>query len=710
MSAQPAPSAKRVRSARSFAGPFIVLSATFILSASALRAEKPQTDFPGKNWATAQPADVGMEAALLNKARKYALAGGGSGIITRHGKVVMSWGNLKQRYDLKSTTKSIGMTAVGLALKDDKLKLDDPAQKHHPTFGIPPKQNAETGWLDDITLLHLATHTAGFEKPGGYRKLIFKPGTKWSYSDGGPNWLAECVTLAYRKDVENLMFERVFKPLGITKADFRWRRNAYRPKTIAGVPRREFGSGVHANVNAMARIGYLHLRGGRWKRQQILSPEFVRRVGKPVKSVVGLPEVDPKRHGNASDHYGLLWWNNADGTLTNVPRDAYWSWGLYDSLIVVIPSLDVVVARAGKSWKRKGDGHYDVLRPFLEPIALSVKRQRKTSLSIESSANASDAPYSPSKVITDVRWAPKSKIIRLAKGSDNWPITWGDDDKLYTAYGDGWGFRPRVPRKLSLGLAVVSGMPPEIRGVNLRAKTAEQTGNGAKGKKASGMLMTGGILYMWARNADNSQLAWSKDHGKTWTWADWTFTTSFGYPTFLNFGKNYAGARDDFVYVYSHDAGSAYRPADRMLLARVPKDKLTDRSAYRFFQRLDSAGKPVWTPDITKRGAVFTHRGHCYRSGITYNAGLKRYLWCQTLPKGDARFSGGFGIYEAPEPWGPWRTVYFTREWDVGPGETSSLPTKWMNDDGRIVHLLFSGNDSFSVRRARFITNNEPDS
>ena len=90
--------------------------------------------------------------------------------------------------------------------------------------------------------------------------------------------------------------------------------------------------------------------------------------------MVGLPEHDPKaEHGNASDHYGLLWWNNADGTLPNVPRDAYWSWGLYDSLIVVIPSLDLVVSRAGKSWpRREGAGHYDVLAPFLEPIVASV--------------------------------------------------------------------------------------------------------------------------------------------------------------------------------------------------------------------------------------------------------------------------------------------------------------------------------------------------
>jgi hypothetical protein len=79
---------------------------------------------------------------------------------------------------------------------------------------------------------------------------------------------------------------------------------------------------------------------------------------------------------------------------------------------------------------------------------------------------------------------------------------------------------------------------------------------------------------------------------------------------------------------------------------------------------------------------------------------LKRYLLCQVLPRGDARFEGGFGIYDAPEPWGPWTTVYFTRTWDVGPGESCSFPAKWMDADG--AHLAFSGNDSFSVRRVEF--------
>jgi hypothetical protein len=306
----------------------------------------------------------------------------------------------------------------------------------------------------------------------------------------------------------------------------------------------------------------------------------------------------------------------------------------------------------------------------------------------------------PSPIIQSLTWAPKESIVRKAQGSDNWPLTWGDDDHLYTAYGDGNGFEPRLPDKLSLGFARIEGGPTDFRGINLRAPTGEHKGDGANGIKGSGILMVDGTLYLWARNAGNSRLAWSSDHGKTWTWSDWKFTTSFGCPTFLNFGKNYAGARDAFVYVYSHDGASAYQPADRMVLARVPKDKIALRDAYEFFRGLGPKGEPLWTTDIDDRGAVFTHYGKCYRSGISYHSALERYLWCQTLPGGDARFTGGFAIYDAPEPWGPWTTVFYTESWDVGPGETSSFPTKWMSADGSTLYLVFSGDDSFSVRKA----------
>lgn len=644
--------------------------------------------FPGKSWPVAKPADLGVDEAKLIQARDYALTGGGSGGIIVRGRLVLTWGDPATRYDLKSSTKSIGVTALGLALQDGLVKLDDPAMKFHPSFGTPPDGNAKTGWLGRITLRHLADQTAGFAKPGGYTELLFAPGTRWHYTDGGPNWLAECLTLVYRRDLNDVMFERVFTPIGITTNDLRWRKNQYRPEFLDGLKRREFGAGISANWNAMARIGYLYLREGSWNGKRILPRSFIEAVRAPSAMVLGLPVNDAPQHGNASDHYSLLWWNNGDGTIPGLPRDAYWSWGLYDSITVVVPSLDLVIARAGeanKSWKRKpGAHHYAVLRPFLEPIAAAV-------------AGAAPVPASP--VITGIEWAEKKTIKRAAKGSDNWPMTWADDDALYTAYGDGNGFEPRLKEKLSLGLAKVLGGPADFTGVNLRSPTAEAKGDGKRGRKASGMLMVDGVLYLLVRNVGNSQLGWSADHGKTWTWADWKFEKSFGCPGFVNFGKNYAGARDRFVYVYSHDSDSAYERAGRMVLARVPQDRIRQRDAYEFFVKIDGKGQPVWRRELAERGAVFTHPGRCYRSSMSYNVGLGRYLWCQTGLGADTRFAGGFAIYDAPEPWGPWTVVFQTDAWDVGPGEMMHLPTKWMSRDGRTVHLVFSGEDSFSVRQ-----------
>ena len=385
-------------------------------------------EWPGREWATNTPAAAGLDQALMQKARDFAMSGGGAGCIIRGGKLVLAWGDQKARYDLKSTTKSFGATALGVAILDGKVALEDTAKSHYPGLGTPPESNSRTGWLGRITILQLATQTAGFDKPGGFEPLIFEPGTKWAYSDGGPNWLADCLTLIYRRDVAELMFERIFTPLGINRADLAWRENSYRPNRIDGIPRREFGSGISANVDAMARVGLLYLRGGLWRGRRLLPSGFVAQAGTTVRAVVGLPEVNPKEYGNASDHYGLLWWNNADGTLDGVPRDAFWSWGLYDSLIVVIPSLDIVVARAGQSWKRPTPGHYDVLRPFLGPIAASAG---KTTTRLGERPNRGPAADDDLPIQQDVNAVPRrAEMPRVVARHHQRVVRGGPQDRI----------------------------------------------------------------------------------------------------------------------------------------------------------------------------------------------------------------------------------------------------------------------------------------
>ena len=215
---------------------------------------------------------------------------------------------------------------------------------------------------------------------------------------------------------------------------------------------------------------------------------------------------------------------------------------------------------------------------------------------------------------------------------------------------------------------------------------------------------------MWVRNAGNAQLAWSTDRGKTWAWADWKLTTSFGCPTFLNFGKDYAGARDEFVYVYSPDADGAYDSADRMVLARVPKDRIKDRDAYEFFRGL-SDGKPLWTRDVKDRAAVLDRTrevlpldGHLQRRAEALpvvrdaaRSGRRRAptAWRSTTP----RSRGGRGRRRTSPSGGTWT-----------PGESAGFPSKWMSADGKTLHLVFAGGDAFCVRKAEIVPrDSEPD-
>lgn len=185
-----------------------------------------------------------------------------------------------------------------------------------------------------------------------------------------------------------------------------------------------------------------------------------------------------------------------------------------------------------------------------------------------------------------------------------------------------------------------------------------------------------------------------------------------GFPSFLNGGRNYAGARDDYVYIYSPNSESAYKASDHLILARVPQHQILDRTAYEFFTGHALDNEVNWSSKIEARQPVFKNSSRCYRTNVTYNAGLKRYLLCQVFPQSKhpqgPRFQSGFGIYDSPDPWGPWSVVFETENWDVGPGESNSFPTKWMSDDGRTVHLVFSGNDHFSVRKATLTTSSAP--
>jgi CubicO group peptidase (beta-lactamase class C family) len=651
------------------------------------------------------PAMLESAWSLLKDRRSTAF------LVIRHDRIVFEryeqgYGRIKPHYTASMAKALVGGLGLIVAMGEGRIRSDDPANRFMTRWRGDPRHEA-------ITVRHLATHTSGIEdaeadglphdRLEGWKGEFWKrldpprdpftlardvapvldqPGSGYRYSNPGMAMLGYCVTASLRggadADLRSLLKHRVMEPLGVPDAE--WSVGYGTTTKVDGLPLVATWGGASYSPDAVARVGRLLLRRGTWEDDSLLVPGVV----DAALSHSGLP-----------GHSGLGWWvNRSHGgsrLWKSAPEDAFGGAGAGQQLLLVVPSLELIVVRNGQTLDPALGFEEGLDRYVVAPVVRAVATHR-------------EPPYPPSPVIRAIRWAPAETIIRKARGSDTWPLTWADDDGLYTAFGDGNGFEPGTPEKLSLGFARVDGSPGDFTGSNIRSPSGERKGDGALGEKASGMLSVGGVLYLWARNAGNSRLAWSPDHARTWNWCDWRFETSFGCPTFLNFGGDYAGARDDYIYAYSPDSDSAYRAADRMVLARVPKRRIVERSAYEFFQGIGREGTPVWTRDIAGRGAVSSSMGGCYRSSIAFDAGLRRYLMCQILPGGDARFRGGFGIYDAPQPWGPWTTAYFTEEWDVGPGETCSLPTKWISPDGRTVYLVFSGDDSFSVRKAELTT------
>lgn len=551
-------------------------------------------------WQAASPESQEMSSPKLH-ALKNVLAKRGTKafLVIRNDKIVYEWyapdhGPRKQHYTASLAKALVGGVSLTLALDDGRLEVDDPVYKYVPAWKGHPKKSK-------ITIRHLATHSSGIEDAEGsglphdrlshwkgafwrrdpdpftiardHAPVVFPPGSDYAYSNPGMAMLAYAVTAslegAPQTDILSLLRERVMEPIGVP--DGEWSIGYGKGYEVDGLKLYANWGGGGYTARAIARVGRLMLREGNWEGEQLISSEWARKVVEYAST-----PVPDRSHGRPQPGSGLGWWTNFDGVWSSIPKDAFAGAGAGNQILLVIPSLNMIVVRNGATLD-SGEGFWGGLDKHLfEPLMDAVIHEP-----------------GPSPVITGVEWASADSIVRKATGkgkdgSDNWPMTWADDGNLYTAYGDGYGFDPIVPNKLGLGFARVVGGPTDFIGENIRSD-AENPGMGRSGKKASGLLMVDGVLYMWARNADGKgnhcQLAWSRDYAQTWAWSDWKFE-ELGYLTFVNFGKDYTGAPDDYVYMVSHDNPSAYEVADSFVLARAPKDKIADRGEYEFLKKL----------------------------------------------------------------------------------------------------------------------------
>jgi len=118
-----------------------------------------------------------------------------------------------------------------LLVQEGRLDLDRP---FHALPGPPLTQHPDWADLADdprweaITARHVLTHRTGFpnwrrELPGGRLRILFDPGTRFSYSGEGYRLLQHVVERIAGADLESLAAARVFGPLGMTRTSYVWR-------------------------------------------------------------------------------------------------------------------------------------------------------------------------------------------------------------------------------------------------------------------------------------------------------------------------------------------------------------------------------------------------------------------------------------------------------------------------------------------------------
>lgn len=144
-------------------------------------------------------------------------------------------------YHWASNTKPFTGIAI-MQLRDrGLLKLDDPVTKYLPELRA---VHNSIGSMDEITIKHLLTHSAGFRggtwpfaggkdwepfEPQDYSQLVamfpyteirFKPGSKFSYSNPGIVFLGRIIEMLTKDDYEVYIDKNILKPLEMYRSYF----------------------------------------------------------------------------------------------------------------------------------------------------------------------------------------------------------------------------------------------------------------------------------------------------------------------------------------------------------------------------------------------------------------------------------------------------------------------------------------------------------
>lgn len=249
---------------------------------------------PGAVGVDVRAVDALLEGAVQQASESVVVAVGRTIVVERY------FGHAPAVVTVQSITKSVVSLEVGILLERGKLpSVDVPVSTYFPEWAEPPKS--------EVTLRHLLSHTSGLDDEGSTmfgekdmlayartRPLASTPGKTYSYSNVGSMLLAGIVQRATGRDVEELVGEDLFAPLGITA--WSWEKDAAGNVATPG--------GLQLAPRDLLRLAKLVADRGVWNGRALVPSRWLLTSTSTAIS--------------ANPCYGLHWWLLREGCNSEV--------------------------------------------------------------------------------------------------------------------------------------------------------------------------------------------------------------------------------------------------------------------------------------------------------------------------------------------------------------------------------------------------------
>ena len=261
-------------------------------------------------------------------------------MVVKNGKVIAEgWWDPYQS-DIKQTmysvSKSFTATAIGFAVKEKLLSVDDRVLSFFPDHS--PED--EASYLYDLRVRDLLTMSVGHEKdmtfdviaqddwPSQFLKIpiIKPPGTHFVYNTIATYMLSAILQQITGETLLQYLQPRLFEPLSIVNVD--WETDPM------GV--NVGGYGLRLKTEDMAKFGQLMLQRGQWHGQQLLPIRWI--VDASSVHIFQEPTAPIEKREVSDWHqgYGYQMWRSR--------HQSFRADGAFGQYILVLPELGSVVA------------------------------------------------------------------------------------------------------------------------------------------------------------------------------------------------------------------------------------------------------------------------------------------------------------------------------------------------------------------------------